>query len=133
MTKPRVLLLDIETSPVVSYTWGLFDQNVALNQIKEDWYILSYSAKWLGESKVLYRDQRNAKDLSNDKPLLVDIWRLLDECDVLITQNGVSFDTKKINARFVFHGMKPPRLTKTLTPTRSPSVTLDSPRTNSST
>lgn len=107
-TGPKVLIFDIETAPVLGYVWALWDQNVALNQIKSDWYTLSWSAKWLGESKILYADQRNSKDLENDKALLSGIWKLLDEADIVITQNGKSFDCKKLNARFVINGMKPP-------------------------
>lgn len=106
--KPKVLLLDIETSPIISYTWGLFDQNVALNQIVKDWHVLSFAAKWLGEKKVFYKDQRNVKDISNDKALLEEVWKLMDEADVLLTQNGVKFDIKKLNARFVINGLQPP-------------------------
>ncbi len=108
MKKPKVLLFDIETSPIIAYTWGLFDQNVALNQIKEDWHVLAWAAKWQDEKKVMYDDQRAAKDISNDKRLLHGIWKLLDEADVVITQNGVSFDSKKLNARFILNGMPPP-------------------------
>lgn len=105
---PRVLLVDIETAPVLAHVWGLYDQNVALNQIEADWFILSWSAKWLGEKKVMYADQRNAKNIENDKPLLEGIWKLLDEADIVVSQNGKAFDTKKLNARFVIHDMKPP-------------------------
>ena len=106
----RILVLDVETSPIISYTWGLFDQNVALNQIKQDWNLLSYACKWLGEpkSKVMYADQRNAKNVHDDKDLLLGVWELLDQADVVLTQNGKKFDTKKLNARFLINGMKPP-------------------------
>lgn len=106
-TGPKILLFDVETSPIISYTWGLFDQNIALNQIIEDWHLLSYSAKWLGEKEIFYEDQRNAKDIRNDKKILEGIWKLLDEADVVVTQNGISFDVKKLNARFIVHGMQP--------------------------
>lgn len=107
LTKPKVLLLDIETSPIISYTWGLFDQNIALNQIHTDWHVLSWSAKWLDDDTVMYMDQRNASNIENDKRILKGIWRLIDKADVLITQNGVSFDMKKLNARFIQQGLKP--------------------------
>lgn len=105
---PKVLLLDIETSPLMSYTWGLWQQNVALNQIKQDWHLLSFSAKFLGDSKIIYRDQRNKKDITDDKALLKEIWELLDEADIVITQNGKKFDIKKLNARFIINGFPPP-------------------------
>lgn len=109
MTKgPKILVLDIETAPIVSYTWGLFDQNVALNQIKSDWYIISWAAKWLGSKKVMQMDQRDRVKLEDDKWLISHLWKLLNEADIIVTQNGKQFDQKKINARFVLHGMNPP-------------------------
>lgn len=107
---PKILLLDIETSPLISYTWGLFDQNVGLNQIKKDWHVLSFAAKWLGDSpkKIIYHDQSQMKDVSDDKKLMEKVWKLIDEADILLTQNGVSFDVKKLNARFLVHGLPPP-------------------------
>lgn len=107
---PKVLIFDIETAPILAHVWGLWDNNVALNQIERDWFVLSFSAKWLGspESEVIYHDQRNAPNMEDDKRLLKKIWKLLDECDVVITQNGNKFDIKKLNARFVLQGMQPP-------------------------
>lgn len=104
----KILVLDIETAPLLGFVWGLWDNNVALNQLYKDWHLLSWSAKWLGSNKVLYMDQRNEKNIEDDKRILKGIWDLLDEADVVITQNGKQFDTKKLNARFVLNGMKPP-------------------------
>lgn len=111
MSKAKVLVFDIETAPMLAYVWGRRDQNIAVNQIKKDWYVIAWAAKWLGDpaSKVIYRDQRHAKDISNDKAILKDLWKLLDEADIVVTQNGKNFDCKKVNARFIFHGMKPPK------------------------
>jgi hypothetical protein len=105
---PRILLIDIETSPIVSYTWGLWDQNVGLNQIKEDWYILSWGAKWLHDKNIMYQDLRCSKTPENDSPLLKSMWKLLDKADIVITQNGKKFDIKKLNARFIINGFQPP-------------------------
>jgi uncharacterized protein YprB with RNaseH-like and TPR domain len=106
--KPRVLLFDIETAPILGYVWGLFDQNIGLNQVHKDWHVLSWSAKWLDQKTIMYQDQRTAKVIEDDSKILKGIWNLLDEADIVITQNGKSFDVKKLNARFVFHGFKPP-------------------------
>jgi hypothetical protein len=105
---PRILFLDLETKPLISYTWGIWDQNIGLNQIKEDWSILSFAAKWRGDKKVIYSDNRKSKDLMNDKKLMQELWELLDEADIIVTQNGKSFDEKKFNARFAFHGIRKP-------------------------
>lgn len=108
--KAKVLLLDIETAPILGYVWGLWENNLALNQVKQDWYILSWSAKWLGDppANVMYADQRNAKNIEDDSKLLQGIWKLMDEADVIIGQNSKKFDIKKLNARFIQNGYAPP-------------------------
>lgn len=114
--KTKILLFDIETAPIVSYTWGLWEQNVV--DVKREWYMLSFAYKWLGDTKVtvkslpMYRGY--SKDKENDKALVQDLWRLFDEADVIIGHNGDAFDIKKTNARFVIHGMKPPSPYKTI-------------------
>lgn len=107
---PKILLVDIETAPILAHVWSIWEQNVGLSQIKKDWHLLSWSAKWLGDkpSKIMYMDQRNAKNIEDDSAILKEIWKLIDEADILITQNGKSFDAKKLNARFLMNGMKPP-------------------------
>lgn len=107
---PRVLIFDIETAPLVAHCWTLWENNVGLNQVVADWHCLSWSAKWLEDpsTKVMYDDQRSAKNIEDDKRLLQGIWNLLNEADVVITQNGKSFDQKKLNARFVLNGFQPP-------------------------
>lgn len=101
----KILLLDIETSPLVSYTWGLYEQNV-IKRIKS-FTILSVAYKWLGgRTKVL------ACDTLTEKQLLLKLHALMDSADVIIAHNGDSFDIRKINARFIVCNLKPPRLTK---------------------
>lgn len=107
---PKILFLDIETAPILAYVWNLWDQDVGLNQIKSDWFILAWAAKWLGDpaSKIIYRDQSRAKNIEDDSQILREMWKLLDEADIIVTQNGKAFDEKKLNARFILNGMKPP-------------------------
>ncbi len=111
---PKVLLLDVETAPIIAHCWSLWENNVALNQVVSDWHLLSWSAKWLGDSpsKTMYEDQRKAKNIEDDSKLLKGIWRLIDEADITITQNGKNFDHKKLAARFILNGMKPPSSVK---------------------
>ena len=110
MEKQRVLVFDIETAPILAYVWETRDQNIALNQIKSDWYVIAWSAKWLGDppSKIMYQDQRHAKNMEDDRSILKPLWELLDQADIVVTQNGKNFDSPKLNARFISHGMRPP-------------------------
>lgn len=109
---PRILVYDIETSPILAHVWSIWEQNVGLNQIAKDWHIMAWAAKWVGEKEIFYRDQRNQKDITNDKGILLVLWELLDLADIVVTQNGKAFDQKKINTRFVMHGIPPPNQSK---------------------
>lgn len=109
LNNQRVLVVDIETSPLLVYVWSLKDQYVGLNQMVKDWHIMAWSAKWLGEpaSAIRYYDLRHHKP-GDDMPILRPLWHLLNQADIVITQNGKAFDAKKINARFMLLGIKPP-------------------------
>ncbi len=104
----KILSLDIETAPIKAWVWQMFDNNLGLNMIDQDWYILSWSAKWMHEDEVMYQDKSDSWDDEDDRELLEGIHALLDEADIIITQNGKRFDDKKLRARFILSGMKPP-------------------------
>ena len=110
MTKAKIAIGDIETAPLISGHWGLFDQNISLNQIETEWAILSFSWKPLGGTKkdIVYMDTKDQASPRDDLELCTALWHLLDEYDFLIAQNGKRFDLKKINARLIMHGFKPP-------------------------
>ncbi len=107
MSDPKCLILDIETSPITVYSWGLYDQNLSLGQMKEDWSILAWGAKWYGSKETLYEDNRGKKNVHDDKALIQKLSDLMNEADIIITQNGDRFDFKKINARAVINGLPP--------------------------
>ena len=115
-TEPRILTFDIETAPCLGYHWGLWQQNIGLNMVVRDWAVLSWSAKWVGNDEVMYDDCREFFDGSSesmfaeidDAAIVRSVWELLDEADIVITQNGKKIDRKKLNARFLRHGLQPP-------------------------
>jgi len=101
----QVLIVDIETAPLITMVWNLGKQYVTKDQVLEDWHILAFSAKWLNEpaSKIIYMETRNG----DDTPLLKKLWELLNKADIVITQNGKKFDEPRIKARMMLTGMKP--------------------------
>ena len=105
---PKVLFVDIETKPLLAYCWGTFDQNISLQQIKEDWCIISWAAKWAGSKEVMQRDLRAGINDKNEKKMLQEIWKLLDEADIVIGQNSKRFDVKKLNEQFLKYEIDPP-------------------------
>lgn len=103
---PKILLLDIETFPNITFTWGFWQQNVI--EVLEHWYILSYAWEWYGNGEgAQVRAIPDTKG-KKDEILIWELWRLLDEADYVIAHNGKAFDTAKINTRFFEYGMKPP-------------------------
>jgi predicted RNA-binding Zn-ribbon protein involved in translation (DUF1610 family) len=109
-SSPRICTLDIETSPILAYVWGLFKQFVGLNQIVQDWSVIAFSHKWLGEAKLYHSNTggNGPGAVRDDADLMKLLWLVLDEADIIIAQNGVKFDVKKINARFIELGLPPP-------------------------
>jgi hypothetical protein len=107
MKKPRILVLDIETSPVLGYVWSLWKQNVGLNQINAEWCILSYCAKWLDDPRILYADNSKQRNKEDDSRIVKRLWKLLNEADIVVAHNGKSFDVRKIQARFLLLGLPP--------------------------
>lgn len=113
---PKILLFDIETLPLVAYTWGIWKQNISDYQIIQDWCILSWSAKWLFDSTVdgdiLTSEEAINRD---DERITRSLWDYINEADIIVAHNGDDFDIKKINSRFFKYGLNPP----------SPYVTVD--------
>jgi len=106
----KVLVFDIETAPILTYVWRRWQQNVFTDQTVEDnWPILTWSAKWLFESKM-YSMKMTPKEAINrdDKRVVQGLWSMIDEADIIIAHNGLKFDVRMMNARFFMHGMVPP-------------------------
>lgn len=100
----RILILDIETKPVLAYVWRLWDQNVGLNQIVDNGGIICVGAKWLGERETyLYSDWQHGH-----QEMLEAIHAMVSEADAVITYNGDRFDLTKLNGEFLLAGLLPP-------------------------
>jgi hypothetical protein len=84
--------------------WGLWDQNIAINQIRESSYILCFAAKWLDEKDIIY------SSIHEDSPeaMLTIIHELMDEADAVIHYNGTKFDIPVLNKEFIKAGFPPP-------------------------
>lgn len=95
--EPKILIFDIETSPITAYVWGLFKQNISIDAIVDDWYVISWSAKWLGKKEIISSWSPTRHD---ELVTISELWDMLDEADIVVAHNGKKFDVKKINAKF---------------------------------
>lgn len=107
---PNILILDIETAPIKAYVWSLWKQNVSLDQIESNWFMLTWSAKWLYSAEVL-SDAVTPEEVleEDDKRIVTSLWDLLNKADIVIAHNGMAFDIPKINGRILIHGLPPTR------------------------
>lgn len=106
----NILLLDIETTPIKAYVWGLWDQNVTIDQIIEPTEMLCFGARWLGQKKVIFKSVHH----DGKKAMLEELHKLMDQADVLVGWNSAAFDHKHINREFLENGMQPPSPVKDL-------------------
>jgi len=106
--KPRILLFDLETTPLKAYVWRMWDQNISLDALISEWFLLSYACKWLGED-TMYSGILSPREIKkeNDFRLVNELWEFLDEADIVIAHNGKRFDVPRIKARFLVHGLPP--------------------------
>ena len=101
----KILLLDIETAPHKVYTWGLWKQNVALNQIEEAGYTLCWAAKWVGQKEMMF----SSIFKHGTKKMLEGVYALINEADAVVHYNGNRFDIPTLNQEFLKAGMSPPK------------------------
>lgn len=106
---PKILIFDIETSPMSAYIWGRWKQNVSLDQAISEWFMLSWSAKWLNNPNVMSDVLTPEEALKeNDSRITHSMWQLFNEADIVIAHNGQKFDTPRLNSRFILNGLIPP-------------------------
>lgn len=113
---PRILLVDIETSPIECYTWTYWPNFVdPMSQViknkkgkPKDWSILTWAAKWLFEDKVFFGQVSTEEAIEHeDWSVMHDLWHLFEMADVIVAHNGDKFDIRRINYRFAINGYGP--------------------------
>ena len=106
--KQKILFLDIETAPLRAFVWSRWKQNVGLSQTISEWFMISWSCKWLNDDYV-YSDVLSPREAvsEDDKRICNSLWYILNEADTVVTHNGISFDHKKINTRFLLNDLMP--------------------------
>ena len=108
---PKVLLFDIETAPLSAYVFqkSVWRTNVTDDQVISEWFMLTWSAKWLYDDKVISARLTGKEAVAEDDSRIVgDLWKLLDEADIVIAHNGDGFDIPNMNTRFIILGYPPP-------------------------
>lgn len=126
MSKPKILVFDIENAPNRAWAWALYTELLSEEMIDRPWYMMCWCAKWLGEKEIfsssLIDFPKNFKrDSEDDSLILKPLWKLMDDADIIVGHNVKRFDIRKAKARFLMNDMLPPspaKVVDTLTEAR---------------
>lgn len=107
----KILIMDIETAPCMSYHWRRFKEFISQDQAIKESYVLTWAAKWLDSPDImsdalpnhsLYRD-----DPENDVEVVSSLAELMDQADLVVAHNGKYFDIPVWKTRMLLHGLPP--------------------------
>lgn len=105
MSGPRILALDIETSPALKWGYGMFNQNYSLEMVERPPGIIGWATRW--------KDQPakecawfNGPEPSGNVTDLEILHDQLSEATHVLHFNGQRFDMPWINHEFVKYGIK---------------------------
>lgn len=113
MTKPRILIWDLETAPNIAAVFDLFEDNgINFNGIMTERYIICGSWKWLDEpniESISIADDKKAfkKDPHDDFLVVKKLHEMLSQADAIVAHYGDNFDIKYFNTRAIFHKLDP--------------------------
>jgi len=105
---PKILIFDLESSPMISFHFGHWKQNIGLDQVIHNPILLTWSAKWLFSPEII-SDSITPDEVLNfdDKRITVSLWKIINEADILVAHYGQKFDEPLMNARFLINGLPP--------------------------
>lgn len=107
MKKPKILIVDIETSAIIGDSWVKFDTN--LHYIRKPSEVLSFAYQWNDKKTIGCETRQN----QTERQLLIKLVKLINSADIVVAQNGDKFDLKKIRTRLAIKkaGVMKPVLT----------------------
>lgn len=108
--RAKILLYDLETSPLITYAWRIWDADAI--EVIEDMQILCFAYKWLDQKKIHVVSQDDmpgyTPGVNDDKEVVKVLRDLFDEADIVLAHNGCAYDQKVSQARMMVHNLLPP-------------------------
>mgnify|MGYP000197081662 CR=1 FL=1 len=86
MTEPlKVLFYDLETAPLLAHIWSPYDDYVTHDRLVHPGFLLTWSAQWLGEKKIvtgcLTGDEARDQD---DRRIVAELAELIRDADIIV-------------------------------------------------
>jgi len=97
----NTLYFDIENSPILGHSWGMYEQNL-LDVVKDN-ELLCFAYKQ-NDGDVIVLSRR----LYTERQLAKKLHALFNWADTIIGHNGDSFDIKMANQYFIKYGLTAP-------------------------
>lgn len=99
----KILHIDLETAPHKVFAWGLWKQDIHIDNIVEAGYTLCFAAKWHGQKDMIFKSVHH--DGADD--MVQTAHDLINEADAVVHYNGTKFDMPILNQEFLAHGLEP--------------------------
>ena len=100
----KVVTWDIETTPLVVYTWGLYGiDSISPDNIIQDRSIICIAWKELGKAAV----GGACVGEMTEREVVTAFRNYVDDADVLVAHNGDKFDVKHLNAKLIQYELPP--------------------------
>lgn len=129
-TQPKICYLDIEKSFNLSGHFGAWSQNLRQEAKFRESHILSYCYVFNDDTEIkgsiipadeLQQDfidclKEGKVHTTVDELLVLELWALFNNSDVIVAYNGRGFDVKEIQARFLMYGLPPTTPVKVIDP-----------------
>lgn len=101
---PKTLVIDIETLPNIAHVWGLFNQNIGINQLETPTEVTCFAAGWYDSPKIgFWSTWQHGKEVMLEKA-----YDLIDAADIIVHYNGSSFDLPHLKREWWLAEKQPP-------------------------
>lgn len=110
MGSPRILTLDIETTPAVVETWSLHNAFISIDQVREPGHTLGFGYKWHGAKRVGWLSTH----IEGRDGMIGGARDLLHAADIVVTYNGDAFDLRHLKRDILLAGLTPPSPVKSI-------------------
>lgn len=112
---PKILIYDLEVTPTLGWTYGLYKTNVI--KVEQNPSIMSISWRWYGENITKHESLATIprkRGTGANLALVKLIHSLFDEADIVVAHNANRFDNKVATASFLRYNLTPPSPYKTV-------------------
>lgn len=103
------LVLDIETAPLVAYTWSMYPKYIPMDHLVEHARTLMVGYKWLPQNGEEAADTTVITESADGQNgMLRKVHTLINEADAVIHYNGTRFDIPHLYRGFLEQGLGMP-------------------------